>query len=75
MKLTISAISIKLQKGTSRKCIKSRSKKPGKKEFNHIPVISIFVRKQKEKNNERLTMGNRSSQEVLINRSQGECKL
>lgn len=52
MKLTISAILIKLQKGTSRKCIKSRSKKPGKKEFNHIPVISIFVRKQKEKNNE-----------------------
>lgn len=32
--------------------MKSRSKKPGKKEFNHIPVISIFVRKQKEKNNE-----------------------
>ena len=52
MKLTILAILIKLQKGTSRKCIESRSKKPGKKEFNHIPVISIFVRKQKEKNNE-----------------------
>ena len=50
--------------------MKSRSKKPGKKEFNPISIISIFVRKQKEKNNQRLTMGNRSSQEVLINRSQ-----
>ena len=50
--------------------MKSRSKKPGKKEFNPILIISNFVRKQKEKNNQRLTMGNRSSQEVLLNKRQ-----
>ena len=50
--------------------MKSRSKKSGKKEFNPILIISNFVRKQKEKNNQRLTMGNQSSQEVLLNKRQ-----